>query len=370
MGKPISFRLCGFLLAMCASLVAMAGTANSQTASAAEPPAVAAPGGAGRVVGIAFVGRMVANLDKSVAFYKAIGFAQDTGVDSSWHKDAGLDGLFAIKGAQYRAAKLTINSNVSGQPFAVYLRELKDIKRKSLAGHSFWEPSSTHFGLTVPDAEELWSQLNSSGMLWPRTRDGKLVAPPGQTKGSSGFITDPDGLDIELANQRPAGPAENGRPASPANLPGISHIGLVALDLDKMRGFYADVLGGQPLNIPTQWMQGDFVDSMTNSQGNIMRGSGELFPEAAAPGSRLRLETLEYQNRKKAVDDYSISDIGVGYLGLQVQDLDSLLARVNASGAKMISRGGVIKLQDGSRAVLVRDPDVGAFVELFEPPKN
>ena len=313
---------------------------------------------------------MVANLDKSVTFYKAIGFAQDPSLDSSWRKDAALDGLFGIKGAEYRTAKMTIYSNISGQPFAVYLRELKDVKRKSLAGHLFWEPSSTHFGLTVPDAEALWSQLTSSGMLWPRTRDGKLVAPPGQTKGTSGFITDPDGLDIELANQRAAMPAENGRPANAGNPPGISHIGIIALDLDKMRAFYADVLGGEPLSIPTQWMQGDFVDSMTNSHGNIMRGSGELFPEAAAPASRMKLETLEYQNRKKPVEDYSISDISVGYLGLQVQDLDALLARVNASGAKMISLGGVIKLQDGSRAVLVRDPDVGAFVELFEPAKN
>jgi hypothetical protein len=31
----------------------------------------------GKVVGIAFVGRLVSDLDKSVAFYEAIGFQQD-----------------------------------------------------------------------------------------------------------------------------------------------------------------------------------------------------------------------------------------------------------------------------------------------------
>jgi hypothetical protein len=39
---------------------------------------------------------------------------------------------------------------------------------------------------------------------------------------------------------------------------------------------------------------------------------------------------------------------------------------LRAAGIKVWSEGGIVKMKDGTRAVVVRDPDVGAFVELFE----
>jgi hypothetical protein len=64
---------------------------------------------------------------------------------------------------------------------------------------------------------------------------------------------------------------------------------------------------------------------------------------------------------------YGLSDIAVGYIGFEVNGIDALVARVREAGARVVSQGGVVKLQDKTRAVLVRDPDVGGFVELFEP---
>ena len=162
------------------------------------------------IVGMAFIGRSVSNLDQSIAFYKALGFTQDLQANPAWRKDEITEQIYGIKGGkgvETRMAKMAINSNQSGQVFNVYLREFRGLKRKTLSGYDAWEPGATHFGLVVPDAEKLWAQLKANGMLKARSWGGELIAPPGQTKKMLAYLTDPDGLDIEIIDQRPATPA-------------------------------------------------------------------------------------------------------------------------------------------------------------------
>ncbi len=349
--------------AICMSLLAITGTAFAE----AQP----APGAdKGRVVGITFVGRMVADLDRSIAFYKAIGFAQDPQADPAWRKDEVTEQMYGVKGVETRMAKMAINSNISGKTFVVYLREFRGIKRKNLAGYTTWEPGATHFGLVVPDAEKLWAQLKAGGLLKPRSWGGELIAPPGQTKKMLAYLTDPDGLDIEIIDQRPATPAANGNPGRPALPPGVSHVGLVTLDLDKSRAFYEGLMGGKPVNAEAPWLKGDFYDSAVGGHGNILRLFNESFAESSAPASRMNFELVNYQNRQKPVESYSLYDIGVAYVGFEVDGLDAFLARAKAAGAKPISSSGIVTMRSGTRVVFVRDPDVGGFVQLYEHPKK
>ncbi|MFO1400742.1 MAG: VOC family protein [Steroidobacteraceae bacterium] len=321
----------------------------------------AAPGAApGRVVGVAGIGRMVSDLDASVRFYEAIGFVRDPGVDPAWHSDAALDRLLGIRGARGREARMFLPSSASGQPFALTLRELAGIRRRNLAGYVAWEPGASHFGMVVPDAAATWAQLRAAGLLRPRSWGGELIALPGRTQGVLAYMTDPDGLDIELIDQHVASPP---RPA------GIHHIGLIVLDSDKARSFYGELLGGRLQAGDAPWMRGDFTDSVVGGHGNVLRFYNEAFPEANAAAASLNFELVEFQNRKKPVERYGIADIAVGYLELQVEDLDALLARARAAGARLVTRGGAVMLADGRRAVLLRDPDVGGFVELFERPE-
>jgi catechol 2,3-dioxygenase-like lactoylglutathione lyase family enzyme len=346
--------------------LALASLLFSGAALAANTPS-APPATDGKVLGIAFVGRMVADLDKSVPFYEAIGLTRDASVDSSWRRDEALNHLFGIKGARFRTAKFTVNSNISGKPFAIYLHELQGIKRLKVGGYPPWEPGASHFGLVVPDAALVWSQLKASGMLRARSWGGELIPFPGETKGALAYMTDPDGLDIEIINQRPASPAQDGRPARPAIPPGLSHAGLVILDSDKAKAFYDDLLGGQLVETNSSWIQGDFTDSAVGGHGNILRFFNESFAEAADPHSMMHFELVEFQNRKKPVGSYAISDIAVGYVGFEVSHIEAFVARARDAGAHVVSQGGVVTLNDKSQAVLMRDPDVGGFVELFEP---
>lgn len=316
---------------------------------------------------IAFVGRMIANLDESVPFYEALGFTRDPGVDSSWRRDDSLNRLLGVRNVTSRTARLTVNSNISGKPFTVYLHELRGIARKSVGGYPPWEPGASHFGLVVPDAPLLWSQLQARGWLRARSWDSKLIPFPGETQGSLAYMTDPDGLDIEIINRHPATSAANGRAARPALSPGLSHVGLIILNSDTARAFYGDLLGGQLVEAQSPWIRGDFTDSAVGGHGNILRFFNESFPEAADPKSLMHFELVEFQNRKKPVAAYRISDITVGYVGFEVHDLDTLVDKAKTAGARVISSGGgPVELKDGKRAVLLRDPDVGGFVELLD----
>jgi catechol 2,3-dioxygenase-like lactoylglutathione lyase family enzyme len=348
------------------------GATSVQAQSASAPDAAtpaAATSSAGQVTGIEFVGRMVADLDKSVAFYKSLGFTQDMKANPAWRTDEVTNKIYGIKGVQTRMAKMAINSNASGKVFTLYLREMKGIERRDLSKHMPWDPGVTHFGLVVPDANALWAQLKANGTLRARSWDDKLVAPPGQTKGMLAYMTDPDGLDIEIIDQRPAVPAQNGNPGRPAFKPGLSHVGLVILDADKARGFYETLFGGQLVNKESPWMKGDFYDSAVGGHGNILRFFNLSFPEAVAPASRLNLELVEFQNRKKPVEPANPYDIGTAYVGFEVKNLDAFLPRVKAAGAKVVS-DGIVTMKVGTRVVMIRDPDTGAFIELFEQPAS
>ncbi len=323
----------------------------------------------GRVVGLAFVGRMVADLDKSVAFYKAIGFSQDPAVNAAWRKDEVVAHLYGLDGIETRMAKMSIINAASGRRFVVYLRELKGLTRRNLAGHPAWEPGATHFSLVVPDAQSLWSRLQAGGLLRARSWGAQLIAPPGQTKGTIAYLTDPDGLDIELLNQRPAAP-EAARTENPDTRPGVGHAGIVVRDLAKAKAFYGDLLGGHPQAADAPWLKGDFFDSVVGGHGNIMRVYDESFPEASAPAFRLNFALIEFQNRKQPVENYQITDSGVGYVGFEVDGLDALLKRAEAAGARVVSQPGIVTMGNGTREVMVRDPDVGGFVELFEKPRT
>ncbi len=337
-------------------------------ASCISAPLLAADD-AGRVVGLAFTGRLVANLDQSIVFYEALGFERDPAVDSVWRQDEVIEQLYDVRGIQTRMAKLAINSNVSGGSFVVYLREVRGIPRNNLAVHAAWEPGATHFGLVVADAHALWARLQQAGMLRARSWGEVLVGPPGVTPGQIAYVTDPDGLDIEIIDQRPAIPARDGNPAQPARPPGVSHVGLIVSDSDKARAFYAELFGGVWQAAEAPWLQGDFFDSAVGGHGNILRFFNLAFAEAYAPDARLNLELVEFENRKKPLLQRNITDIGVGYFGFEVEDLDAFVPRALAAGATPVSDSGIVTMRSGTREIMLRDPDTRAFVLLFEPPR-
>lgn len=330
----------------------------------------------GRFVGITSVSRVVSNLERSIAFYKALGFHLHSAGTLAWRRDRAVNRIYGVhrSAAVTRVAKLSIDFDGRGLRFMLYLREFRGIPRGNRSRHTAWEPGVSHFGLVAPDADALWSRLKSKGMLRARSWGEALIAPPGGRQGVVAYITDPDGLDIEIIRRRPAAAATDGRPARPAFLPGLNHVGLVVLHGVKERGFYERVLEAKPPTVGAPWLKGDFFDAAVGGHGNILRLYNESFPFAperpsGEPSRRINFELIEFKNRKKAVRRSRVTDIGVGCVRMQTDDLDALVLRAKAAGAKVIS-DGIVPARDGKRVATIRDPGVGGFIELFEHPRR
>ena len=61
-------------------------------------------------------------------------------------------------------------------------------------------------------------------------------------------------------------------------------------------------------------------------------------------------------------------DINANYAGFQVSNIETAYARAKANGAITVSVGGIIDYNKG-KAALIRDPDVGAYIMLWQPPR-
>jgi catechol 2,3-dioxygenase-like lactoylglutathione lyase family enzyme len=329
------------------------------------------PSTSGKILGVAFDGLQVANLERSIAFYELLGFKLTTAANPTWHSDESINQLCHTRGASSRSAALTMPSIASGKPFTLLLHEYKGIARTNRAALKPRDPGASHFCVTVPDADAVWAKLQSAGVLRSLTWDGQLRQMPGPNGVKLAYIMDPDDMNIEIAGPRAAVAATATNPAVPASPTGFNHIGLVIFNTERSKKFFGEFLSAQFATPSSEWLSGDMYDSVVGGHGYVIKLTNGTFAEAAAGDARMRLELVEYQkpNREKA-EDFKFTDIGVNYVGLEVSDLGAVYTRLKNAGALTWSDGGVATLRDGTRAVIVRDPEVGAFAELFEKAKK
>ena len=317
----------------------------------------------GKVLGIAFETVQVSSLDRSIEYYRTLGFTLENQTDPTWTEDEAANRLYKTPGAASRTATLTIASTSSEHPFTLYLREYRNIERDGRIDFPARHQSSPHFGLIVPEADALWEQMSSAGILRPLSWEGKLIRMPGQTSGGIAYIRDPDGFNVEIVGMRQE-PSESDATQS---RPTFHHLGHVVMNSDKAIAFYGDLLGGEFPETYPEWVGGDNYDAVVGGRGYIIRLINGNFAHAEAPQASLPLELVEYQKPSlNAVEDYAYADIAVSCMGFQVEGLDAVYARLKQAGIETWSEGGIVEMKDGSRAVVVRDPDIGAFIELFE----
>ncbi|MGD1212241.1 MAG: VOC family protein [Candidatus Acidiferrales bacterium] len=357
----------GILVAAGALTVAI--TTVGLARSSAGAPKAAADGGSGKVLGMAFDGHQVSNLDNSIKFYELLDFKVTSKTD--WHVDKTLNKLGNTPGAESRQAVMTTLSSVSDKPFNLTLTEYRGIDRKNWSNLGLGDLLSGHMDLTVMDDCKIdMDKLQAIGML----KTVQMNMPGGG--GGNGplrfaFVQDPDGWFIELfAIMKPApgappeGPKVSNSTATQANIDrlgkqlGFNHIGLDVMDMAKAVGFYQGVLGGDypPYTPPAAAAPGG------RPRMNMMNG---WFSQAGTDG-HVRLELIGEPGT--TIPDEHFADINVNYVGFQVSDIDAVYAAAKADGAKTVSDGGIVKVKDG-RAVIIRDPDVGGFVELWQPAK-
>jgi catechol 2,3-dioxygenase-like lactoylglutathione lyase family enzyme len=140
----------------------------------------------------------------------------------------------------------------------------------------------------------------------------------------------------------------------------LFHVGITVSDLERAVRFYTEGLGFEEV-------------LRQRSDAPYLALTGYRGVEIAAAFVRLEdgltLELQEYRRVEAVARAPGTAAPGSSHLSLKVDDLDELLARVEAAGGRRVTEAVDIDrgVNAGARAVYLRDPD-GYTIELFEPP--
>lgn len=140
----------------------------------------------------------------------------------------------------------------------------------------------------------------------------------------------------------------------------FSHVGICVSDLDAALGFYRDALGFEPA--------GD-LHVKGEPSATLLR-----LPDVELRAVYLRrdgvtIELLHYAAPGHEGDGAprAMNALGLTHLSLRVEDLDALLAALEARGVDVLRETRIQNPSLRARAVFVTDPD-GTLVELVEAP--
>ena len=318
------------------------------------------------VVGLALVGHQVADLERSIKFFEAIDFKVVEG-PGAWTVDKELNKLGNTPGAESRTATMRVQSSVSDVPFTLVLRQYRGM-RQDWSKLNSWDLLASHIDLTVDGSvSTLLDKLEALNML--KMPEVQGLPNPRQQQGFRrfAFIQDPDGLTIEYFSKPIPKPGDlppalgvSNSSATPQNIErlgkqaGFNHYAVNVIDPEKARDFYGQVLGG------------DYPPFVNTGANQIMQNG--WFPQATT-NNNLRIELGYFViNKGKTAPPIKFQDINANFAGLQVSNIQSAYARAKANGAITVSEGGIIDFHKG-RAALIRDPDVGGYIMLWQPAK-
>jgi catechol 2,3-dioxygenase-like lactoylglutathione lyase family enzyme len=318
---------------------------------ATSPPAAAA------VTGACPVSPIVADLDRSVIFYRdLLGFEVSTPPRKALAWDSSTEGrrLYGLSGGRLRS----VTARIPGATCGIELVEFAGVDRKRLALR-MQDPGAVTLILLVRDIEALSTKLRAAGVRMVST-GGVPVLPAPASKTRALIVRDPDGQFVELAQLDPA--PSTTAPAS-TNVFDV-RFRLTVGDLDEAIQFYEERLG---LALP--------ASSFATSPG-VMAMMG--LPDSVEyrvnmgriPGSSLILEFLELRGLDRKTSRPRVQDPGAYRLQLLVNDLDGVLTSLRATSERVISTGGMaVRLAVGqpSRAAVIQDPN-NLFLVLIQQP--
>jgi catechol 2,3-dioxygenase-like lactoylglutathione lyase family enzyme len=317
------------------------------------------------MVGLALVGHTVADLERSIKFFGAIDFKLIDG-PTKWTVDKEVNKLGNTSGAESRTATMRVQSSVSDVPFTLVLRQYRGAQQQDFSKANSWDLLASHIDLTVDgNVSALLDKLEALNMLKMPEVNG--LPNPRQQPGFRrfAFIQDPDGLVLEYFSKPipkpgdpPPAPTVSNSSATAQNIDrlgkqaGFNHYAFNIINPEKAQDFYVKVLGGD-------------YPPIENPDGAQVMLHG-WFPQATTKNN-LRVELIYFAlNKGKTAPSMKFQDINANYAGFQVSNIETAYARAKAHGAITVSEGGIIDYNKG-KAALIRDPDVGGYIMLWQP---
>ena len=337
-------RLLASLIVSCVGIVV--------TAAQAPTP----PGAPGLVVGSGnFFSPIVADLEKSAAFYRdGLGFAV-TGQPSDATNNAPLRNMFGLPNAQLRWTVARPAFMRGG----VEIVEVKNIASHALT-RNVQDPGAVTLVLAVRDIDGVLARLSKLGGTIVTPTGGPLDVTLGGAPARAALVKTPDGHFLQLV-VRPNGSADAGNADTPVT---EVRVRLTVDNVDRAMQLYRDDLGLQQQSV------GSFTGDRAVLQMLDLRGGAYRQAITQVPSTGLFVQFIEFKDVDRRTTSGGIQDPGSTRIQLQVRDLDAAMKAVVRAGGKVMSTGGMpVQLPAGRggsiRAAVVRDPD-NLFLVLIE----
>ena len=314
--------------------------------SAAALASAQTPTPAGDIVGLGNFSHIVADLDKSVAFYHDVLGLDLAAPARPFDPNPAIMKLGNTPGAQSRMVQL----RVPGAPIGVEIIEYKDIDRTP-AHPRFQDPGAANLTLRVRDLAPIMAKAKQAN-VHILTAGG---VPTALNNSHYVFMQDPDGFVVEIAQTDAPAPAAS----APAGNVLSGGMEFTVNNLEATQPLYKAL--GFPVTAPAAF-NGD--KTMTDTAGT----PGAQFRQfrAQVPGTSASMTFIEFKDIDRKPLHTKVQDPGTAILQLNVANLDTLMPKLTAAGFTPVSTGGEPALIGGAvRILIVRDMN-NLHLELIE----
>lgn len=336
-----------------ATVVLGLAVAGSRALLSAQAPAPApAAGTVPGAIGSGSFSPIVANLQKTLAFYALLGIEVPKGSDLApqpFSVNPRLHSMLGTNGATERH----VNARVPGG-FTLEPIEFGAIHGRP-ARPRIQDPGAITVVLYVRDVDALLARAVAAGVP-VLTPGGKPIARADQTRAV--LIQDPDGRPFELRQASPL--PETAAPAT-SNVIG-SRITMTVADTERTIRLYRDTLRFAVDGTPGFATDPD-LQALAGVKGGQVRRS-----TLAAPGGRMTIELLEFKGLDGKPLRSRMQDPGSARIQVRVNQLDTVLERVIAATRSQVTTTTEkpVALPPNFRGVIVPDYD-NLYLTMIAP---
>ena len=303
----------------------------------------------GDVLGVGNFVHVVADLDRSLAFYRDV-LGLTVAPAPPFAPEGAVPKLDAIVGGKSRSVAL----DVPGLELGVQLIEFQGVKR-NLQRPRFYDPGAANLALRMRDIDAVFERIVRFPGARVITAGGKpvtMTTPRGVTH--IVFVQDPDGFVLELS-QVTSPPAD----APKGNIIGGAFEPSVVDNAESVQ-FYNALLG---FRFPPggEWNDSPQMAATAGAPGASFRQS-----RTTIPGTSDAMTLIQFKNIAGRRLTGRMQDPGTTVLQLLVRDVTALTARLKANGVPVLTTGGApVEIVPGFKISLVRDPN-NVLLELVE----
>jgi catechol 2,3-dioxygenase-like lactoylglutathione lyase family enzyme len=317
---------------------------------AQAPPQPASPAPPGDVVGVGNFAHIVADLDRSLGFYRdvlgltvtnTIPFGPNEAVAKFGHTEGGQSRVAVLK--------------VPGLAMGVELIEYKNIARTPQRPR-FVDPGAANLALRVRNLDSLFAKIQAYPGVTVLTAGGKpvtLTTPNGVLHAV--FVQDPDGFVVEMLDV--ANPPAD---APAGNVISGNAFEATVRDSEQTVKFYHELLGFD-LKLGAAFNDNREMASTAGAPGASFRQSTARFPGTTVP-----FTLIEFKNVQRKELAGRTQDPGTTVLQLIVRDVTALTAKLKAAGVPIVTTGGApVQVSPALKIAIVKDPN-NMLLELAE----